>query len=745
MATDSSAFNHGTFLSSARRQEDAVHTHEESVDLRELIGALWRRKWFVLFWTLAAAALFFAMTITKPVRYTAQATVMLDPRQQQVVSAREEVVSDLQLNTAILESEVASLRSSALLERVVEQIGVARFAGIDPANAEPGPVARIIGGAKQAVRGLVAPATPAAQGDAAPLISEERRRLSRIVTALQSGMFINRVGDSYVIQIALQTGDPELSALVVNGLAETYIAEQLLDRQRVAENATQWLSQQVERRRGEVVAAEAAAETYKREQLDTAGASVEVVQQQLAELNQQLAMARSERANQEARLQQIDTLIAERGPTIAAETQSSDYLVSLRQRRDEMLREDARLSATLGENHPDRRDIASDIGRIEAAIAAEVANIAQSYRNEIEVLQGREASLGRDVEALEQRLSDMSTSSLQLRQLEREAEAARTGFEDLLTRLGEIRAQAEIQRAEAKLLNPALIPTGPSAPRPVLMTAFGGTLGLTFSLIAALLMELMSAGFRRAVELERATGLKVLSMLPADRIRQPRHVLAHLDKGSYSFLGERVRQLRTVIATRIAATAGPRSVMLLSSVPDEGKTTTALALAQSYARSGVSTVLIDLDTRRPVLHDEVGAVSQASLSDHLMGEASLEAAIARSDSLRFDISGVGEHDTLLSDGIEASRIGELIEALKQRYDMVIVDAPPVLAMSDSLSIALAVDHVVYLVRWKRTPRRVVAQGLVMLKNIGVAPLGTVLTMVDTAQDLDGYSSSYAYH
>lgn len=721
---------------------ESAGDHDDTADLGRMLRSIWRRKWFVLAFAFVAAVLCYVVAAAQPFKYTARATVMLDAREQRVISAQDQVVADLKLNSPILESEVAVLRSRSLAETVVTDIGIDRFDSIDPANVAPGPVRRAV----NSVRSLFG-AEPGQAGQPAtavntPLVTPEERRLNRIVTELREGIRISRIGSSYVIEVTATTIDPELSALVANGLVDTYVAAQLQDRRRVAVEATRWLADQVERRREELSEVEARVEDYKQDQLNATGSSTEMVEQQLAELNRQLVLARSDRASEEARLGQVETLLADRGAAAVADTYSSAFLDSLKEERKGIIREDARLAATLGVRHPDRLDLASELTRIDALIADEVSNIIQTHRNEIEVFGSRETSLQNDLDALEQQLAEISSSSLILRQLEREADVAKDSYESMLARLGEIRAQAELQRAEAKLINAAQIPLGPSAPRRNLIAAFGGTVGLTIGLIAALVMEVAGAGFQRSVELEKATGMRVLAVLPRVRVDQPASVLRLLKKEAYSLLAERYRQLRTVLTMSVPGRS--QTILVMSSVAREGKTTTALSLAYFFSKSGASTILVDLDTRRASLQKELMSRPASDLSDYLQGQATLDEAIARPGWLEFDITGTERHKALFADGASNAWIKDLFDQLKERYDVIVVDAPPVLAVSEGLAIASAVDNILYLVRWRHTSRKSVDYGLAALKDVGVRPTGLVMSIADIDADPDVHAQNYNY-
>lgn len=723
------------------------------VDLGRMLGALLRRKWLILGIMLLFAAVFYILTLAQPKMYFSSATVMLDPREQQVVSTQDQVVSDLKLNNPIVESEVALLRSQGLLRSVVEEIGIDRFDALDPALAEPSFFSLVLAAGKNQISaGLerVRPSVSAESSESASeLISSEQRRMSRILSALRKGVSVRRLGESYVIEVGVLTVDAELSARVANTLASNYMRSQLADRQRVAENATKWLADQVEDLREQLAVAETSVEEFKRQQLDNAGSSEEVLSQRLGELNQQISIARSERATEEARLQRIEDLLAQRGALAAAETQESSYLSSLRERREILAAEDARLAVSFGVNHPERRLIASELAGIETAIENEIANIADSYRNEIDVLQKREAALQADVDALEQQLSNIAGESLRLRQLEREADAVRNSYEEVLGRLGETRAQIEIQRAEARLVNQAEIAGGPSTPRTKLMTAFGAVLGLTIGLVAALMMELMGKGFRDATELSQATGLPVLSAIPRVSMRKPHDVVRHLGADHYSLFAERIRQLRTMVATKLTRSgklgrsARGSSILILSSVPNEGKTTTAIALASSFASSGRKTLLLDLDTRRSEIVDFF-AVQHNDLTGWLAAECEIDSAIHFAEKWGMYVAGIKKGAKLIADDMTTASLKRLMDELSARFEIIVVDMPPVLAVSDGFKLATFVDHILYVVAFGKTPRKAVNEGLSSLASLDIRPEGLVLTKAELASESYSYGKRYKY-
>lgn len=710
---------------------------DDSIELLGLLRAVWHRKVMIAGVCLLTALAFFVFALSQPRTYMATSSVMLDPREQQVVATQDQVVADLKLNSPILESEVAIVRSTALLQNTVREVGLDRYNIIDPALANPGLIGRMA--ANFRAKYLPTPETP----ELGPTgLTVKEQRLARIVSAVRRGMTVRRLGDSYVIEISMTSPDPALSAATANALAQGYIARQLQDRRRVAESATTWLAEQVSARQDELTGSEAAVEAFKREQLTASMATDAILEQQLGELNGQLVQTRAARTTETARLEQIEKLTKDNGVLSAAETQQSAFVLGLRTMRSELAQKDLRLAETIGTQHPDRKGISGEIAQLDAEIGREVENIAQAYRNEVSVLQIREAALQKEVSAIQANLSDNATSTLRLRQLEREAEAARGTYEELLTRLGETRAQAEIQRAEARMVNTAQIPEGPSGPRVKLLTAFGATLGLTAGLVAALSMEMISAGFINSAQVERATGLPVLTTIPHEDMSQPSAVLGKVNSHAFSLFAERIRHLRTMLEMG-GARRGSQAIAVLSSVSNEGKTTTALALARSYALTGKKTLLLDLDTRRSDLTQELTKASLRDLGDYLAGDASLNDVIYGDDTLDFQVAGSSRYAAILADSVSASVLNDVLDKLRARFEIIVIDSPPVLAVSDGLEIASVSDSIVYLVQHRKTSRKSAFYGLSALHHVGLRPTGIVLTKAHVGSDPDNYTS-YTY-
>lgn len=706
----------------------------DQVDVRELLRMVMRRKWLIVGITLICALLVGLAVSQITPRYTSVSKVMLDARRSQVITD-EEVVSDLDLSDQVVNGEAAVLRSNVLIEKVIREIGFDRLEMLDPENKPPS----LLGRAKQAVGGLIGtePAPqPSPEGAATA-------RMERLVRAIRKGQNVRREGDSFVISIWMETEDPALSTLLANTIAEQYIGAQLTGRRETAQRASASLEDRVAELRAQVEEAEAAVEQYRAEILILEGGSLGAAAVQLQELNNQLIVARSDRIAAEARYGTIARIIEEKGMGAVANIVTSPLIETLNEELLAATRKDAVWGERYDIDHPERVRLAAEIAGIEEDLIREVAKVVEVWKNELEVARFREAAMQKSLSEVEERLLAISRATIGLRQLEREAGANRQTYEGLLERLNETRTQEQLQEPDALLIERATIPDAPSTPRPGLMTALGGMTGAALAVGLVFFLELTGIAFRSVRELEAETGLPVLAAIPDGHWRNPRKAFDALRADPYGIYGERIRHLRTALLMRDGRDVS-RSILLASSVPGEGKTTTALALAHMSALAGKSVIVIDCDLRRSMLQAAFRWKMEHDFVDFIENRCDIEEAIHSDPDLGFDVLvATGSHPET-ADQLSAKWLKPLIDQLKQVYDVVLVDAPALLAVSDALVLAQAVDSRVYLVRWNETPRSAVSKGLAAFDEMGLALDGTVMTIVDDSKSPDAYASEYAY-
>ena len=505
-----------------------------------------------------------------------------------------------------------------------------------------------------------------------------------------------------------------------------------------------WLTIRVEEARQQVQAAEEAVETLRARLSETAGQSLEITEQQLAALNASQPSARGRTAEVEGRYLSVTTAL-KNDADMGAITEFRDSAV-IRDYRDQ---ENALLSrlGSMSREHPERRQVEAQLGEVRAKVRAEAESIAAAVRIDLDAARGQEASLANSVRELETKALAQSREQVQLRQLEREAEASRLIYQTMLNRLKETSEQVELQEANARVLSRADVPLAPESSRKKLIIAMASSLGALAGVGLVFLLDQLNDRFRAPRQIEALTGLPVLATIPSIGSRRHRgDVIRRLREKPNSSLAEAVRNLRTSLWFS-NVDAPPRVVMFTSSVPREGKSTTSMLTALTTRQMGKSAIIVDCDLRQPTAGQTLSAEQEhPGLLAVLEGAATIDEAVFvdPDTGLHVLVFQPGEQTTKVNaaDVLASVRFRDLIRALSDRYDLVVLDTPPVLVVTDARILCSIADAVVYAVRWDSTPRGAVLEGLKELRSVKAAIAGIALTMVNEAKaskySVDGY-------
>mgnify|MGYP006281625359 CR=1 FL=1 len=282
----------------------------------------------------------------------------------------------------------------------------------------------------------------------------------------------------------------------------------------------------------------------------------------------------------------------------------------------------------------------------------------------------------------------------------------------------------------------------PSAPRPKLMGAFGGMLGGVVGVALALFLEMTRSTYRARRELEAETGLPVLASLPRMPRGDLRGIVEGLRSNSNTMFGERIRHLRTFLLMQNGR-AEKKAIMFASSQPDEGKSMTAVGMAEMAALAGRSVLLLDGDLRRSRLAQSFGWDMRHDLSDFILHRCDLAEAIHTDGALGFDVLAPSRPCPEAADKLSTTWLDPVMKELTRVYDLVVIDSPPILKVSDGLVLARVADSIVYVVRWDGTPRAAVSEGLDTLAEMRLGVTGLVLNQVDPKQAEKTYGEGYA--
>jgi capsular exopolysaccharide synthesis family protein len=409
----------------------------------------------------------------------------------------------------------------------------------------------------------------------------------------------------------------------------------------------------------------------------------------------------------------------------------------------------AELSTTYGERHPQMVNLRADVGSLRGKMRDEVDRIVQDLQNEVAVARAREAQLQGSLASLEGRVDTQQEASIQLNDLVREAEANRELFNTFLKRYNEIVEAQELQQADVRVLSPADVPLYPSYPRKKLFVAVAFLGASLLGLLLVFIIERWDAdfGFRSADEVSSVTGLRALALVPDVGKRDTAGVPAEeyiLQKPNSAF-SESLQRIRTSLFLTPEGQRPTRTVLITSSVPLEGKSLIAASLARQSARSGLRTLLIDADLRRPRLHEVVRVANQNGLSEVLSGRLLPEESIRLDEKSGMDFIPAGVGAASPPDMFRSAAMQQFLQQIAERYDLVLFDSPPVAAVSDSFILSGLVDKTLYVVRWETTPRNVVMHSIRQIADAGADLAGVVLSRVNVRKHARyGYADSGYY-
>jgi capsular exopolysaccharide synthesis family protein len=667
------------------------------IDVRQITGVFRRR----LVPMLIVAAIVFglallAYSLQKP-EYEASARVAIDRQRSSELVTVDRNQPNITADSGTVDTEVQVIQSPAVAGAVVDRLKLATRPGYGFPE------------------------------DASAVGAEAAR--ARAIEVVRNNLEVQREGLSYAIAVTFKAKDPVLARDVVNGVVDAYVNGGRNDQSQRREQDIQQLSDRLGQLRSDVISAETAVAQYRAatnmNDLESTSSSL---QSGIAGLNSQLATARAEQAAAQARA------AASQGGAAALDSPV------IRQLRTE----EARLSAQLtdlagryGPTHPARTAVERQLGDIQSAIGQELSRVRANNQSEVNAAQRSAAAIQSAINQSQGRLLAGNNASVRLAELERNAESSRALYQAFLDRYRQSMAAQGTERSNANIIAMATVPSRPTSPNAAVFIV-GGLIGaIVLGLGTGLALEFREQGFRSRKQLEDLLQLPALGAIPDLKsvaeargfAGGPAQISQYITENQDSLVAECYRSIRA--ALKIGRTDQlARSIVVTSSLAGEGKTTTALSLARSVASSGLKVLLVDCDVRRRSASRELVDSVERGVIDVLKGTSSPQEAI-----LQDQVSGA--HLLLQNavarkdyDLITSREMKALIDQLSGRFDLIILDTPPVLPVADARALAAMADAALLVVRWRKTSAQVATQALRELDQAGARIVGSVLSQVD---------------
>lgn len=698
-----------------------IEDKTNDIDLARLAWTVWRGKYVIALCALIAVifGIWYAYFKIVPT-YTASASVMLENRQEQVV-ALDSVVSGLSGDQITVNTEVEVMRSRGLIEKVVLELDLLSDPEFNGALRPPTfSIRGSISKARVAVTNMLTggPA-PAGTPDAAATAAAERRVLDAVIDGVLARIVVSNVRQSYVFRITASSQSPAKAALLANTLSEVYINEQLEAKFLATDKATIWLTGRVADLQVQLERAEEAVKDFNADADLVSPQALNGLNRQIKDLRERLVNARQTEAQSTARLEALRGVEQERDPAKIAQVAG-----------------DATLSRILNEGSSPL------LGLQRQRFWARFDDIIERTQIDQVRAANQADALAATITAQEEQIDRQSDDLVRLQQLQREAEASRLIYEFFLNRLKETSVQEGIQQADSRMLSQAVVPRYPSAPRKSLILAASLLLGAIAGTLFILAREAAQNTFRDAKQLEDRTGHTVLGQIPVIPSKQRKSVLQYFIDKPTSAAAEAVRNLRTSILLSDIDNP-PKVIMSTSSVPGEGKSTQSLALTQNLTGLGKKVLLIEGDIRKRVFAEYFQIDKEQGLLSVLSGKATLEEAATFVPMLGADVLIGEKSEVNAADVYSSNRFREQLDVLREKYDYIIIDTPPVLAVPDARVIGQWVDAIVYAVKWDSTTHRQVREGLAAFDSVNVKVSGLVLSQIDGSK-MKGYGLGESY-
>ena len=656
--------------------------------LEWLRGVLARQLWAVLL-PACLVPLLGGIAITRmPSLYTATGTVLYDPVGYTPDVLQSILKTDPTTDTVVA-SQAAILASLAIAQRVVDGLDLAQAPGFAP-----------------------------------PLGLGPTARRDALDAAVLRAIAVAPVGASRVFAVSFTARNPTLAAAAANRIMDLYLADQLAAKTAALDAANAWMERRAQALRAKVTAEEAAIAGYSQANGLIDGVQARIGTEQISALGEQLMRAENDLAAARARRQVASDGAAGGLP---------DGLVSMRLAEAEAAGKLDAALAHLGPHHPEVLALREQMATLQAAAGTEMAAVRAGVSGDAEAAAGRLQSLRQNLSLLKAEAAREAAAEVPLAAMRQDAEATRNLLQAVLSRMDQTAQQAAIQAPDARILSRAEPPVRPSSPRTGLLLAASLLAGLVLGATLAWVREVGGTGFRTEEELRGVLGLPPLGAIPEIRGRGQGKQAEFLREG-----GPAAAALDQLRGRLRHALGDPRIVTVTSSRPGEGKSTLALALARRSALAGERVLLIDADRVRPNLSRMMGAADSAGLADLLRGLAPGQALIRRDSLVALDFLPAG-----MAPGIAPTpgRLGAVLDATawRRHYDLVLIDAPPLLASADALMLAEIADGILFCLRWRRTPRRLALHARFLLGRHGVRVAGAVLTgIVPRARALRGF-------
>jgi capsular exopolysaccharide synthesis family protein len=723
----------------------AIHPALSTQDsvLRDYLRVLIKRVWVVV----GTLAVVFGAALVASLRstpiYDAVGSIAINKPDPMLTNLRDGNNSVDYFDPTDLDTEVRILRSDLLALQVIKQLNIDKMPEF--------------GGHGTPASSSLELTTDALQPDSA--------RANTLLSSFKVNLSVLLEPNTRIIDIHFRSPNKELAARVVNTLANTYIEQNFKTRFESTMQASDWLSRQLVDLQMKVETSQEKLVKYQKDhQILGIDDKQNITTAKIDELNKELTTAESERMQKEAIFRLADSGDTDSAASVAAgaaaegkaSAGTSQLLDRLQAQEADLKIQIAQLGTQFGPSYPKIAQINNQLTEVDAQIQAEMKKVSARLRGDYMASLQREGMLRDSFEGQKQQQNKLNESAIEYSLLKRDFETNRTLYEGLLQRLKEAGVTAGLRSNNIRAVDVARTPSSPAEPNIPRNLAFAFVLGLTSGIGLAFLLEGIDNTVRTPEQAQAISGLPSLGLIPLGSktnaeagtaqgllVASSKEAVELITQSRpQSQMAESYRALRTsLLLTSVGSP--PKTILITSALPREGKTTTSINTAIVLAQKGTRVLLIDADLRRPSVHKALGLGPRVGLSNVLTGGATLQQAIVRSSLLpNLYILPAGTPPPNPAELMASSQMFDLLAELREQYDHEVVDTPPTLSVTDAVVLSTRADAVVLVIRSAQTTKPALRRARDILAQVNARVSGVLLNAVNL--DSPDYYYYYEY-
>jgi capsular exopolysaccharide synthesis family protein len=705
--------------------------------LFDRLSVLYKYRWATVAVFLAVFGWVMVDSYSSIPMYRADARVLIEDPGADIATpgdmARTPTITDPEI---YMQTQLRIMRGRELAQRVAEKLDVKRVPELNGQGPKPTPLAQSIATVKYYASWPYRLVTTAS---APPVVLPDTDGGGDYAGQLLMRQAVNQVRGSQLVDITFSSADPQFAARAANAFADEYVDENLQLKVQSLEKAAEWLTGEVARQANLVRLSEEKLAQYTEKQ--DAGAlnnGQNIVVANLTSFNEALNRARTERIAKENTWKQVQE--AGNDVDTLSVVLSSAAVQQLRTQVTQLTQDRAQVTERYGEKHPRYQQVITQLDNAQKQLQLEIRKAQQTAKNEYEGAVANERGLQEQLNKSKAAATDLSRKGVDYAVLSREAESNRNVYNQLLTREKELRVVANSRTNNVRVVDRAEVPGAPFTPNHRRDWIYGLVVGLALGVAVAFGIDYLDDTVKTPDDITRRLKLKFLGLVPiVDGERHP------LISGPVPHdFGEAYRSIRTSLAAQFTGSAA-RVVAVASSQPLEGKTTTAVNIAMALAVGGARVLLIDADMRRPSVHKALRMTNDRGLSQLLAGQARMREVVQRTHDPNLLTITAGRTPANPSELLASDRMRALLSGLETGpFDWIIIDTPPVLAVTDAVILAPMMGAVAFVIGAEMTRWRLAERAVETLLGSNPRNVLAVLNKVNFGRNKYYYSRYYGH-